>query len=571
MLSYEEMYYNGAELEKLFAGDTLLWRNKYIGLEYIIAVYELNSNDDPVDIIAYLNATSEVYPLLHSLEEADSSKRYKVRYGRDISETGFDRNSHTLGYLTNLVEVELLAPFTSIAGSYFYGCTALKKVTLPSSVLYIEPSVFYDCTALTDVNIPSQVSYIGNTAFYNSGLTGDIVIPSTCSTIGYGVFSYTNISSMTISNGVQSIGANICTHCLSLESIVFPNTITTIDRACYECSSLTNVAIPENITSISNNAFSYCTSLTQIYIPSSMTTIHTFGFSSCDGITIYVDKLPDTIPNSPWGATNATVVWRGLEPYGASWNLYSKADDAEKSYLLPGIFLHSPSTGIAFNFTCAESPEKIDFTLVKRVRAYGEFIPDSSWGLLGGIAALSYSHSTHLNESITATRLDIASQGSEYVDLDCKYIGGNQILLLYADTGARMTFTEIEFQNYDNSNIADLSEEVWEQRNYQYESTTTITCNLEVNIPNDVSSITVHSLLTNGASKSCAVFSDANGEFLSYGDGWQGNEMDTDHLCSHYQTIPSGAASVAVAIGYSPDMTTTVTPQELDRCVICFD
>ena len=58
MLSYEEMYYNGAELEKLFAGDTLLWRNKYIGLEYIIAVYELDSNDDPVDIIAYLNNNS---------------------------------------------------------------------------------------------------------------------------------------------------------------------------------------------------------------------------------------------------------------------------------------------------------------------------------------------------------------------------------------------------------------------------------------------------------------------------------------------------------------------------------
>jgi len=58
---------------------------------------------------------------------------------------------------------------------------------------------------------------------------------------------------------------------------------------------------------------------------------------------------------------------------------------------------------------------------------------------------------------------------------------------------------------------------------------------------------------------------------IGYGDGWQGSEQDTDHLCSYRQSIPAGTASVVIAVGYAPDMTRTMTPQEMVRCVVCFD
>jgi len=135
----------------------------------------------------------------------------------------------------------------------------------------------------------------------------------------------------------------------------------------------------------------------------------------------------------------STLLWEkpeaaaGLAPWGTNWLLYGRADDAVMAYLQPGIYLHSPARWIAYGFTCAESPEKVDFTRIKNVRAYGSFVSDPSWNLLGGIAALPYTHSTHLNESITATKLVVAAAGSSFIDLDCTGIGGNQILLLYAD------------------------------------------------------------------------------------------------------------------------------------------
>lgn len=261
----------------------------------------------------------------------------------------------------------------------------------------------------------------------------------------------------------------------------------------------------------------------------------------------------------------------GLAPWGTNWLLYGRADDAVTEYKTPGIYLHSPSIGTAFNFTCAESPEKVDFTRIKNVRAYGSFVSDPSWNLLGGIAALPYTHSTHLAESIDATKLVIATAGSSYIDLDCTGIGGSQLLLLYADIGAEMTFTQLEFTNYPDADVTDLSEAVWELRNFEYPATTVITCNQTAAVPSGASSITVHTQLSGGASKSCAVFLNASGDVIGYGDGWQGADMDTDHLCSHRQSIPEGTASVVIAVGYAPDMTRVMTPQEMVRCVVCFD
>jgi len=273
----------------------------------------------------------------------------------------------------------------------------------------------------------------------------------------------------------------------------------------------------------------------------------------------------------------STLLWEkpeaaaGLAPWGTNWLLYGRADDAVMAYLQPGIYLHSPARWIAYGFTCAESPEKVDFTRIKNVRAYGSFVSDPSWNLLGGIAALPYTHSTHLNESITATKLVVAAAGSSFIDLDCTGIGGNQILLLYADIGAEMTFTQLEFTAYPDADVTDLSEAVWELRNFEYPATTVITCNQTATVPSGASSIAVHTQLSGGASKSCAVFLDTAGDVIGYGDGWQGSEQDTDHLCSYRQSIPAGTASVVIAVGYAPDMTRTMTPQEMVRCVVCFD
>ena len=78
---------------------------------------------------------------------------------------------------------------TAIGNKAFCGCSFLKSVTLPSTIVTIEDDAFYKCTALESVEIPEGVKELGN-AFESSDRLKTIVIPSTV----------TQISSRFISN-----------------------------------------------------------------------------------------------------------------------------------------------------------------------------------------------------------------------------------------------------------------------------------------------------------------------------------------------------------------------------------
>lgn len=60
---------------------------------------------------------------------------------------------------------------------------------------------------------------------------------------------------------------------------------------------------------ISAEMFANITSLSEITFPESITTIGADAFAGCDGIIINIPKSEDSVPGSPWGATNAVVNW----------------------------------------------------------------------------------------------------------------------------------------------------------------------------------------------------------------------------------------------------------------------
>ncbi len=147
----------------------------------------------------------------------------------------------------DIVSISLPNSVTDIEDGFlngaFSGCTGLKSIDLPESLVYIGSSAFQDCKSLTTVNIPDNVIRIGSFAF------------SRC----------TSLKSINISDSVKWIYQNAFSDCASLKNIMIPGEVAKIDGYVFQnCVGLTEVLIPKSVTEICDGAFKGCKKLDRI-------------------------------------------------------------------------------------------------------------------------------------------------------------------------------------------------------------------------------------------------------------------------------------------------------------------
>ena len=103
-----------------------------------------------------------------------------------------------------------------------------------------------------------------------------------------------SIISVSIGNGVTSIGAHAFDDCSSLVNVSIPNSVTRIGNSAFLlCENLRNITIPKGVTSIGGGAFFECYALTAIIIPDSVTTIGAYAFLECNALTSIT--IPDSV------------------------------------------------------------------------------------------------------------------------------------------------------------------------------------------------------------------------------------------------------------------------------------
>ena len=102
-----------------------------------------------------------------------------------------------------------------------------------------------------------------------------------------GAFQNCNrITSVTLPDGMYSIGHNAFNGCSSLTSIELPDALVNIgDNAFAGCTNLTSLVIPNAVTSIGKNTFNGCSSLTTITLGSNIEEINGETFNNMMGLT----------------------------------------------------------------------------------------------------------------------------------------------------------------------------------------------------------------------------------------------------------------------------------------------
>ncbi len=161
--------------------------------------------------------------------------------------------------------------------------------------IYSDVPWYSYCSSIKSVSLPDGLTSIGYYAFKDcTGLTA-ISIPDSVTSIGnYAFYKCTGLTSITIPSGVTSIGNYAFRDCTGLTAISIPDSVTSIGNVAFAgCTGLTAISIPSGVTAISDSAFMDCTGLTAISIPDSVTSIGKNTFWNCTGLTAIA--IPDGV------------------------------------------------------------------------------------------------------------------------------------------------------------------------------------------------------------------------------------------------------------------------------------
>ena len=217
---------------------------------------------------------------------ASCEKIQTITLGTGIKNIEYSAFENCLALSTvyyNTVELQDL-----MGSIFYYGDTQVNVIIAPN-VKRIPESLFWFCN-IVEITIPDSVETIGKRAFYN------------CK-------SLTNI---TFGSGLKQIGQWAFDSCTSLENITIPDNVTTIINEAFIASNLKSVVIGSGVQTIEDGAFN-CDLLTSVYYHGSedyknktLTTLGTYNF--LNATWYYFDETESKVGNYWHYGDNGEIV-----------------------------------------------------------------------------------------------------------------------------------------------------------------------------------------------------------------------------------------------------------------------
>lgn len=198
----------------------------------------------------------------------------------------------------------------------YYRVSGIERVTsihLPNTVHTIGYAAFYLKDNIKQIDL-NQVRYIRGRAFYKTGLQGSLVIPNDVISIGGAAFGYTQITSLSLSSGLQSLGDRVFYKCSNLTGTVqIPLLLDKVTRETFSGCNLTKVVFEGQLSTIASGAFADNTALCDIqFLDCHVKKIAQNAFSIQSGATLdtYIEGANNVVKTYAWQAGGRNPVFK---------------------------------------------------------------------------------------------------------------------------------------------------------------------------------------------------------------------------------------------------------------------
>lgn len=194
--------------------------------------------------------------------------------------------------IANVCKVTIPSSVTAIGGQAFTNCTTLKDVVIAEDTKFsVGADAFGGCTGLTqeslqsiinsatsigrksfaeinceELTIPEDLEYNNSDAPFSAATITKLICSATWANV---ILSASRASCDEL---VVTSGTSINVSYSTIKKVTLPDTLKTIGSFA-SCKNLTSVTVPEGVTTIGKEAFELCSSLTTINLPSTITQI----------------------------------------------------------------------------------------------------------------------------------------------------------------------------------------------------------------------------------------------------------------------------------------------------------
>ena len=333
--------------DKLPSEDCFGYTYKFLSTS-TIAITDYNGYDTEVTVPSKIDGYT-----VTSVEGFDTTKTKKITLPETVTTIGdsafatYDNFSYSV-----LEEVTLPRNLKNIGAGAFENCYFLTSIDIPESVTKIGNGAFYGCDNLKNISVKSDID-IGNKAFgdrYNlipaisktyedsqsdffvwngwvfeyNGNSQNPAIPSGTVGIYDDVFAYSDITSVTIPEGVKYINYGAFKQCTTLKNIMLPNSLVRINASAFkECTSLSALSLGEGLKTIDSEVFKGCVGLKTVALPSKLETLEYEAFEDCSNLENVT--FPNTLTTADESAFYETKWYNNIKDgtalyYGSVFN-----------------------------------------------------------------------------------------------------------------------------------------------------------------------------------------------------------------------------------------------------------